>query len=102
MIAPEQLGDGRKQKTDGLDATALCDRLDRYVRGNTKAFTLITVPTPAQEQRRAEGRRREQLKKSIHPWAARGKSLMLCHGHHVRGVWWTQRRWQELKSTLSP
>ena len=35
-----------------LDALALTDRLDRYVRGNTKAFSVVTVPTPAQEQAR--------------------------------------------------
>jgi len=36
VVAAEVLGDGRRQKTDNLDATALTDRLDRYVRGNTR------------------------------------------------------------------
>jgi hypothetical protein len=58
VVAPEALGDGRQQKTDNLDATALTDRLDRYVRGNTTAFTVVTVPTPEQEQARAESRLR--------------------------------------------
>ena len=39
VVAAEVLGDARKQKTDNLDATALTDRLDRYVRGNPNAFT---------------------------------------------------------------
>jgi len=101
VVAPEVLGDGRKQKTDNLDATALTDRLDRYVRGNTTAFTVVTVPTPAEEQARAEGRLRDQLKRSRHEWEARGRSLLLCQGHHVTGTWWTERRWRELKPTLS-
>jgi transposase len=100
VVAAEVLGDGRRQKTDNLDATALTDRLDRYVRGNTKAFTVITVPTPEQEQARAEGRLRDQLKGTRHEWEARGRSLLLCHGHHVTGVWWSKRQWAELKPTL--
>lgn len=100
VVAAEVLGGARKQKTDNLDATALTDRLDRYVRGNTKAFTVNTVPTPEQEQARAQGRLREQLKGSRHQWAARGKSLLLAQGHHITGDWWTERRWTELKPTL--
>lgn len=100
VVVPEALGDGRHQKTDNLDATALTDRLDRYVRGNTKAFTVVTVPTPAQEQAREEGRLRDQLKRTRHEWEARGRSLLLYHGHHVTGAWWTERRWTELKPTL--
>lgn len=30
---------GKGVKTDKIDALALCQRLDRYVRGNRKAFT---------------------------------------------------------------
>lgn len=101
VIAPVALSDGRRQKTDGLDALALTDKLDRYLRGNTTAFTVITVPTEAEEQRREEARLRDQLKRSRHEWEARGRSLLLCHGHHVTGTWWAPRRWQELQTTLS-
>ena len=101
VVAAEALGDGRRQKTDNLDATALADRLDRYVRGNTQAFSVVTVPTPAAEQARAEGRLRGQLKRTRHEWEARGRSLLLVHGHHVTGPWWTKRRWAELQPTLS-
>ena len=100
VVVPEVLGGARKQKTDGLDATALTDRLDRYVRGNTQAFSVVTVPTPAQEQARAQGRLRDQLKRSRHQWVARGKSLLLTQGQHITGEWWTERRWTELKPTL--
>jgi transposase len=101
VIAPTALADGRGQKTDALDAAALTDRLDRYVRGNTKAFTVITVPSPEQEQARAQARLRGQLKASRHQWEARGRSLLLCHGHHVSGPWWQPRRWALLQETLS-
>jgi transposase len=101
VVAAEVLGDGRKQKTDNLDATALTDKLDRFVRGNTTAFTVITVPTPQQEEQREEGRLREQLKRSRHEWEARGRSLLLFKGHHVTGKWWAERCWNELKPTLS-
>lgn len=100
VIAPEPLQDGRKQKTDALDAAALADRLDRYLRGNTKAFSVIRVPTPEQEQARAQARLRDQLKGSRHQWEARGRSLLLTHGHHVSGAWWSERRWRELQPTL--
>lgn len=101
VLAPTALADGRGQKTDALDAAALTDRLDRYVRGNTKAFTVITVPTPAEEQARVQARLRGQLKQSRHQWEARGRSLLLCHGHHVSGPWWQPRRWTKLKEELS-
>lgn len=101
VVAPTALADGRGQKTDALDAAALTDRLDRYVRGNTKAFSVITVPTPEQEQARAQARLRDQLKHSRHQWEARGRSLLLCHGHHVSGPWWQPRRWTALQEELS-
>jgi transposase len=100
VVAAEPLSDGRKQKTDKLDATALTDRLDRYVRGNTKAFTPITVPSIEEENLREEGRLRDQLKSSRHQWEARGRSLLLYKGRHVTGAWWTKRRWEELRPTL--
>jgi len=100
VVVPTKLADGRNQKSDGLDATALTDRLDRYVRGNPKAFTVVTVPTPTQEQDRARGRLREQLKGSRHEWEARGRSLLLAQGHHVTGQWWRPARWETVRADL--
>lgn len=101
VIVAEVLADGRRQKTDKLDAAALCDKLDRYLRGNTKAMTPVRVPSIEEQRARSEGRLREQLKHSRHEWEARGRSLMLFYGHHVRGKWWTSRRWTELEQTLA-
>lgn len=50
VVVAKALADARQQKTDGLDASALTDELDRYLRANTKAFSVISVPTPEQEQ----------------------------------------------------
>ena len=100
VIVAEVLGDGRKQKTDKLDAVALCDKLDRYVRGNTKAMTPVRVPSLPEQTDRTEGRLRDQLKRARTEWEARGRSLMLFYGHHVTGKWWLKRRWAELENTL--
>jgi transposase len=100
VIAPQALGGARKQKTDKLDALALCDALDRYVRGNTKAFTVVTVPSEEAEQKRARARVRNQLKQERTRMAARGRSLLLSQGHHVEGEWWQKARWESLKETL--
>ena len=101
VVVPKQLGDARKQKTDGLDATGLTDALDRFVRGNKKAFSTVTVPTPEQEDEREQGRLRDQFKSTRHEWEARGRSLLLFKGHHVEGPWWTEKRWAELKRNLA-
>lgn len=100
VMAPEILGDARKQKTDALDAVALVDRLDRYVRGNTHAMSVIRVPTPEEEQRRERGRLRDQLKDSRQRWEARGRSLMLAQDHHITGAWWKPGAWKALRPTL--
>ena len=100
VVVPRTLADGRKQKTDGLDATALTDALDRYQRGNTKAFSTVRVPRPEEERQRAQSRLRDQLKKSLRQWEARGRSLLLAQGHHVTGKWWAPNRWGKLRPTL--
>jgi transposase len=98
---PETLSDGRQQKTDTLDSGALTDRLDRYVRGNTKAFSVVRVPTREEEARRAQSRLRGQLQASRQQWEARGRSLLLAQGHHLQGAWWHERRWASLRPTLA-
>lgn len=100
VVVAEALSDGKNQKTDGLDSHALCDRLDRYVRGNTKAMHPIHVPSVAQEQARARARLRDQLLKSRQQWESRGRGLLLAHGHAVKGPWWRPSRWNGLHTDL--
>jgi transposase len=100
VIVPKPLGGARQQKTDQLDAMALCDALDRYVRGNVKAFTVVTVPSEEAEQKRVRGRVRNQLQQERGRMAARGRSLLLSQGHHVEGTWWGRGKWEQLKEKL--
>jgi transposase len=100
VIAPQRLDGGKGQKTDKLDARALVERLDRYVRGNTRAFSVVRVPSPEQEQARAQARLREQLSRMRRQAEARGRSLLLTHGRHVLGPWWRPARWAALAPTL--
>lgn len=102
VIVAEVLADGRRQKTDKLDAAALCDKLDRYLRGNPKAMTPVRVPSEEEQRRRSECRLRDQLKQSRHQWEARGRSLLLFYGQHVTGRWWSGQRWKDLQAVVSP
>lgn len=100
VLAPTVLPNGRRQKTDRLDARALLDRLDRYLRGNRHAFNPVRVPTPEQEQARAQGRLRAQLLQDRKRAEARGRSLLLTQGIEAAGAWWKPRRWAELAAAL--
>jgi len=84
---------GKRVKTDRLDALALCQRLDRYVRGNRKAFSVVRVPTQEQERERAMSRQRSQLVRERTRIQAMGRSLLATQGIHVNGRWWRGRTW---------
>jgi transposase len=76
--------------TDKTDARELTLKLDRYLGGNLKAMSVVRVPTPAEEQRRALSRQREQLRRERQRLAAQGRSLCLTQGLRLRGEWWSQ------------
>ena len=84
-------------KTDKTDALALTQRLDRYVQGNVTALAVIRVPTPEQELARSQSRQREQLMSHRLRLEAQGRSLLLFNDVRVRGRWWQQSHWNELK-----
>jgi transposase len=98
VVAPVALN-GRR-KNDKRDARALCDQLDRYVRGHWHAFSPVTVPTPEQEQDRGLVRHRQALLKSLGGCARQGRSALLTQGLRVHGKWWLPRAWAQLKETL--
>ena len=53
VVCPQKLDEQNKRvKTDGLDAKALCLKLDRYVEGNREALALVRIPTEEEEQLR--------------------------------------------------
>ena len=87
-------------KTDKGDARALCVRLALYAAGNRRVFSVVRVPTPEQEQARAESRVREQVRRTRQRIEAQGRSLLLAQGHRVTGRWWQAAAWLQLSGTL--
>jgi len=101
VVCPTRLDSrGKGVNTDKTDATELLVRLDRYVAGNTKAFSVVRVPTLAQEQRRAQSRQREQLRKHRLSLAAQGRMLLLNQGISQSNQWWQARPWARLTEQL--
>lgn len=91
---------GQRVKTDKRDARQLCDALDRYVQGNTAAFSIVRVPTEEQERRRAIGRQRGMLLKERQRAVVRGHGLMLTAGVQAPPEWWQPKQWPELAAQL--
>jgi transposase len=97
VVCPQKLDEGNKRvKTDGLDAKALCLKLDRFVEGNREALAVVRVPTPEEEQLRAIHRQREQLVKARKQLEAQGRSLMVNHGIEPVKSWWKRRAFAAL------
>jgi transposase len=96
-VCPQKLDERNKRvKTDGLDAKALCLKLDRYVEGNRDALAVVRVPTEEEEQARAIHRQREQLVKARKQLEAQGRSLMVNHGIEPVKSWWKRRTFAAL------
>jgi transposase len=87
---------------DKSDARELAMRLDRYVAGNTHAVAIVRVPSVEQEQRRAQSRQREQLRRQLQRVASQGRSLLLSQGYRERKNWWEKGRWERLHRHLAP
>lgn len=97
VVCPQKLDEANKRvKTDGLEAKALCLKLDRYVEGNREALALVRVPTEEEEQGRAIHRQREQLVKARKQLEAQGRSLMVNHGIEPVRSWWKRRTFAAL------
>ena len=97
VVVPKAMGQGgKKQKTDRRDSAQLVDDLDRYMRGNEKALSLVGVPSEEQEEKRALIRYQLQIMGDRKRCEARGKGLLCSQGIEVLGVWWSEERWQEL------
>lgn len=101
VVAPQRWDlSGRRVKTDQRDARELCLRLDQYVRGNTAAFTVVRVPTPAQEQRRALCRHRGSLLQERQRCELRGHGLALAQGLRAPAGWWEPAEWVDFAPAL--
>ncbi len=98
VVCPQKLDErNQRVKTDGRDAKALCQKLDRYVEGNKDALAVVRVPTPEEEQRRAVHRQREQLVRTRKQLEAHGRSLMVNHGFDPISKWWKARTFAKLE-----
>jgi transposase len=101
VVCPQKLDErNRRVKTDGLDAKALCLKLDRFVQGTKDALALVRVPSAEEEQLRAIHRQREQLVKARKQLEAQGRSLMVNHGVEPVNKWWKRRAFAAL--TVAP
>jgi transposase len=100
VVVPKRWDPASRVKTDERDAGELCDALDRYLRGNTKAFSVVRVPTPEQEQRRALGRQRARLLQERQRCVVRGHGLMLNQGIQAPAQWWRPKDWAALRDQL--
>ena len=101
VICPTRLDSrGKGVNTDKTDALELLVRLDRYVAGNRKAFSVVTVPSEVQEQKRALSRQREQLRRQRLRLAAQGRMLLLGQGYRESNYWWQGARWEQLQGQL--
>jgi transposase len=88
---------GKGVKTDRIDALALCQRLDRYTRGNLKAFSIVRVPTEDEERQRAFTRQRGQIVRERQRLQSMGRSPLASHGIHVTGKWWKGKTWRAIQ-----
>jgi transposase len=103
VVAPTSLDEqGKRVNNDKSDTLQLAGRLDRYVAGNKKIFTVVRVPTMDQEQRRAWPRQRKQLQGQRLSLASQGRSLVLTQGVAIDNQWWQPARWKGHQATLSP
>src|SRR6516165_3014794 len=76
VVVPKAMGQGgKKQKTDRRDSAQLVDDLDRYMRGNEKALSVVGVPSEEQEEKRALIRYQLQIMGDRKRCEARGKGL---------------------------
>ena len=101
VIAPRKLDEQRTRvKTDPRDATTLCQRLSRYLEGNTGELAVIRVPSEAEEQARHVTRQREQLVHHRQKLEAQGRSLLISHSLPAPAHWWKKQTWTGLGKHL--
>src|SRR5260370_41822332 len=102
VVAAQPLENQRSkhQKTDRLDARALLDNLESYLRGNRDAMSIVAVPSLEQEQQRSVVRHREQLMRNRRRAEARGRALALTQGILAPVGWWRPGAWKQFKTQV--
>jgi transposase len=101
VIAPRKLDEQCSGvKTDPRDALTLCQRLSRYIDGNTRELAVIRVPSEEEERARHTSRQREQLVHHRQKLEAQGRSLLVNHGLPTASHWWKPQTWSRLQKFL--
>jgi transposase len=94
VIAPRKLDEAHTGvKTDPRDALALCQRLSRYLEGNTRELAVIRVPSEEEERARHVSRQRERLVRHRQKLEAGGRGLLVSHGLPAPAHWWKEQTW---------
>jgi transposase len=91
---------GKRVKTDKRDAHAMVLALDGYLRGNTRSFSVVRVPTEAEERLRSVTRQRESLMSERKRVAAEGRGIVLYYGYRLKWGWWRPLAWKRLPAEL--
>ena len=92
VIAPEDWDERKKrQVNDKFDARVMCRRLNDYLCGERHALSIVRVPSPEEEARRAKARQRDQLRRELRRLQAMGRSLLLAREMPVTGRWWGRK-----------
>lgn len=101
VVCPTRLDSrGKGVNTDKTDALELLVRLDRYVAGNRKAFSVAQVPSEEQERKRVVTRQRGQLRSKRLSFAAQGRMLLLSQGYCSNNSWWKKSAWEKWQEVL--
>jgi len=101
VIAPRKLDEAcSRVKTDPRDATTLCQRLSRYLEGNTRELAVIRVPSQEEERARHVSRQRTQLVCHRQKLEAQGRSLLISHALPAPAHWWKEQTWTRLGQHL--
>lgn len=77
---------GRRAKTDRLDAEKLLDMLVRFLRGETRLWSVVNVPDVESEDARVLPREIERLKKERTGHVNRIKGKLALHGIRMKGL----------------
>jgi len=94
VIAPRKLDEQRTGvKTDPRDATTLCQRLSRYLEGNTRELAVIRVPSEEEERARHVSRQRAQLVRHRQKLEAAGRGMLVSHGLPAPAHWYKAQTW---------
>jgi transposase len=103
VCGPESTGQAsQRRKNNQIDARNLTANLFNYLNGNERALQLARVPTPAQEQLRAQSRQHDQLVQTRKDLAAQGNALLLGQGYGSLKNWWRPKAFSLLSQEVAP